>query len=82
MKNLKDRILFYLFGPPLQLLILPPEDYAKERAVAGYVSDLHNAGLVTDYLLLDDGSVEMTIWVSEAEIAKLLAKSGSRIVIK
>ncbi len=82
MEILKDRILFYLFGPPLQLLILPPEDYAKERAVAGYVSDLHNAGLVTDYLLLDDGSVEMTIWVSQAEIAKLLAKSGSRIVIK
>jgi hypothetical protein len=38
--------------------------------------------LVTDYLLLEDGSVDMTIWVSEAEIAKLLAKSGSRIVIK
>ena len=32
--------------------------------------------------VLEDGSVDMTIWVSEAEIAKLLAKSGSRIVIK
>ena len=82
MQNLKDRILFYLFGPPLHLQILPPENYATERAVAGYVSDLHNAGLVTDYLLLEDGSVDMTIWVSEAEISKLLAKSGARIVIK
>lgn len=82
MENLKERILFYLYGPPLHLQILPPADYATERAVAGYVSDLHNAGLVTDYMLLDDGSVEMTIWLSQAEISKILAKAGSRIIIK
>tara|TARA_B100001093_G_scaffold189183_1_gene181744 strand:- start:6627 stop:8033 length:1407 start_codon:yes stop_codon:yes gene_type:complete len=81
MQSLKDAILFHLFGPPVDLLLLPvpPEG---GRAVEGLVADVYEAGLVANRLDHPDGIVEMRVWMHEQALAKLLARSRDRIEMK
>ena len=81
MESLKEAMLLNLFGPPLELDILVSQD-PNERAVAGYVNDIHKIGLVTNYQELADGSVSLTVWTSHASFSKLQARAGARIVVK
>ncbi len=81
MQDLKDAILFHLFGPQIDLILLPPSQN-NNRGIEGYVSDVYDAGLVTETRRMDDGTIEMTVWIHEQAVARLLAHSKGRIEVK
>lgn len=81
MQDLKDAILFHLFGPQIDLILLPPSQN-NTRGIEGYVSDVYDAGLVTETRRMDDGTIEMTVWIHEQAVARLLAHSKGRIEVK
>jgi GTP-binding protein HflX len=81
MQELKDTILLHLFGPPMDLFLLPVPAEGG-RAVEGLVSDVYDAGLVADRTDHDDGIVELRVWIHEHALARLLAHSKHRIEVK
>ena len=81
MQELKDSILWHLFGPPTDLLLLPVPAEGG-RAVEGLVSDVYEAGLVSKRTNHADGIVEMRVWIHEHALARLLAHSKHRIEVK
>jgi len=81
MQELKDSILWHLFGPPTDLLLLPVPAEGG-RAVEGLVSDVYDSGLVSKRINHDDGIVEMRVWIHEHALARLLAHSKHRIEVK
>ena len=81
MQELKDAILFHLFGPQVNLLLLPSSEQ-NQRGIEGYVSDVYYAGLVTDTERLEDGLISMTVWIHEQALARLIAHSKGRIEVK
>ena len=81
MQELKDTILFHLFGPPMDLFLLPVPAEGG-RAVEGLVSDVYDAGLVAGRTNHDDGIVELRVWIHEHALARLLAHSKHRIEVK
>jgi GTP-binding protein HflX len=81
MQELKDSILWHLFGPPTDLLLLPVPAEGG-RAVEGLVSDVYDSGLVSKRINHDDGIVEMKVWIHEHALARLLAHSKHRIEVK
>ena len=81
MQELKDTILFHLFGPPQDLLLLPVPAHGG-RAVEGLVSDVYDAGLVSNRIDHADGIVELRVWIHEHALARLLAHSQHRIEVK
>lgn len=81
MQELKDSILWHLFGPPTDLLLLPVPAEGG-RAVEGLVSDVYESGLVSKKINHDDGIVEMRVWIHEHALARLLAHSKHRIEVK
>ena len=81
MQKLKDSILWHLFGPPTDLLLLPVPAEGG-RAVEGLVSDVYDSGLVSNRINHDDGIVEMRVWIHEHALARLLAHSKHRIEVK
>jgi GTP-binding protein HflX len=81
MQELKDTILFHLFGPPMDLFLLPVPAEGG-RAVEGLVSDVYDAGLVAGRINHDDGIVELRVWIHEHALARLLAHSKHRIEVK
>jgi 50S ribosomal subunit-associated GTPase HflX len=81
MQNLKDAILFHLFGPQIELILLPPSQN-NSRGIEGFVSDVYDAGLVTETSRLEDGTIEMTVWIHEQALARLIAHSKGRIEVK
>ncbi|MGY8727896.1 MAG: hypothetical protein ACKVKS_01565, partial [Candidatus Poseidoniales archaeon] len=81
MQELKDTILLHLFGPPMNLLLLPVPAEGG-RAVEGLVSDVYDAGLVSDRTNHDDGRVELRVWIHDHALARLLAHSKHRIEVK
>ena len=81
MQELKDTILLHLFGPPLDLLLLPVPAEGG-RAVEGLVSDVYDAGLVAGRTNHPNGIVELRVWIHEHALARLLAHSKHRIEVK
>ncbi|MBL6884349.1 MAG: GTPase HflX [Candidatus Poseidoniaceae archaeon] len=81
MQELKDSILWHLFGPPTDLLLLPVPAEGG-RAVEGLVSDVYESGLVSKRTNHADGIVEMRVWIHEHALARLLAHSKHRIEVK
>ena len=81
MQKLKNAILFHLFGPQVELILLPPSEHST-RGIEGYVSDVYDAGLVTKTDRQDDGLIEMTVWIHEQALSRLLAHSEGRIEVK
>lgn len=81
MQELKNAILFHLFGPQVELILLPPSEHST-RGIEGYVSDVYDAGLVTETDRQADGLIEMTVWIHEQALSRLLAHSDGRIEVK
>ena len=81
MQNLKDAILFQLFGPQVELLLLAACEQSP-RGIEGYVSDVHDAGLVTKTKRFENGTIAMTVWIHEQSLARLVAHSKGRIEVK
>lgn len=81
MQKLKNAILFHLFGPQIDLILLPPSP-TSPRGIEGYVSDVYDAGLVTETRRQDDGLIEMTVWIHEQALARLVAHAKGRIEVK
>ena len=81
MQDLKDAILFHLFGPQIELILLPPSQN-NSRGIEGFVSDVYDAGLVTETTRLENGTIEMTVWIHEQALARLIAHSKGRIEVK
>ncbi|RJU82947.1 MAG: HflX family GTPase [Candidatus Poseidoniales archaeon] len=81
MQKLKDSILWHLFGPPTDLLLLPVPAEGG-RAVEGLISDVYDSGLVSNRINHADGIVEMRVWIHEHALARLLAHSKHRIEVK
>jgi hypothetical protein len=81
MQELKDAILFHLFGPQVNLMLLPASEQSP-RGIEGYVSDVYDAGLVTETDHLEGGFISMTVWIHEQALARLIAHSKGRIEVK
>ena len=81
MQRLKDSILWHLFGPQTDLLLLPVPAEGG-RAVEGFVSDVYDSGLVSNRIDHADGIVELRVWIHEHALARLLAHSKHRIEVK
>jgi len=81
MQELKDTILLHLFGPPVDLFLLPVPAEGG-RAVEGLVSDVYEAGLVAGRTNHVDGIVELRVWIHDHALARLLAHSKHRIEVK
>ena len=77
--ELQDTILMRLFGPPVDLILHPS---LTGRAIEGFVSDVYEAGLVTDKQDNEDGTVSIQVWIQSQSLSKLLAHSKGRIEVK
>ena len=80
-QKLKDAILFHLFGPQVNLLLLAASEQSP-RGIEGYVSDVYDAGLVTETKRFENGTIAMTVWIHEQALARLVAHSKGRIEVK
>jgi len=80
-QKLKDAILFHLFGPQVNLLLLAASEQSP-RGIEGYVSDVYDAGLVTETKRSENGTIAMTVWIHEQALARLVAHSKGRIEVK
>jgi hypothetical protein len=68
-----------LFGPPVGLILHPS---LTGRAIEGFVSDVYEAGLVTEKTENDDGTIYIQVWIQSQSLSKLLAHSNGRIEVK
>ena len=80
-QGLKDAILFHLFGPQVNLLLLAATEQSP-RGIEGYVSDVYDAGLVTETNRSENGTSALTVWIHEQALARLVAHSKGRIEVK
>ena len=74
-EELRETILYSLYGPQKTLIISEAED--GERDAKSYVSQIYDLGIVTE-----KKDLEMTLWCGQAELDKLISKSNGRISIK
>lgn len=77
--ELQETILMRLFGPPVGLILHPS---LTGRAIEGFVSDVYEAGLVTEKTENDDGTIYIQVWIQSQSLSKLLAHSNGRIEVK
>ncbi len=74
-EELRETILYSLYGPKKTLIISEAED--GEKDAKSYVSQIYDLGIVTE-----KKNLEMTLWCGQAELDKLISKSNGRISIK
>ncbi len=74
-EELRETILYSLYGPQKTLIISEAED--GEKDAKSYVSQIYDLGIVTEKI-----GLEMTLWCGQAELDKLISKSNGRISIK
>lgn len=78
MAQLKNEILFRLYGPKVELLITPnPIDGGRD--VRAYLSQVHDTGLVQEFTERKDGGFDVLFWCESGALAKLIGKSDGRI---
>jgi len=68
-----------LFGPPVDLILHPS---LTGRAIEGFISDVYEAGLVTDKKENKNGTVSIKVWIQSQSLSKLIAHSKGRIELK
>ena len=78
MKQLKEEILFRLYGPKVTLKI-SPNPIEGGRDSRAYLSEVHNIGLVQRFEEDDDGGFTVLFWCEAGALAKLIGKSTGRI---
>ena len=78
MKQLKEEILFRLYGPKVTLKI-SPNPIEGGRDSRAYLSDVHNIGLVQRFEEDADGGFTVLFWCEAGALAKLIGKSTGRI---
>jgi GTP-binding protein HflX len=77
--ELQNTILMRLFGPPVDLILRPS---LTGRAIEGFISDVYEAGLVTDKKENKNGTVSIKVWIQSQSLSKLIAHSKGRIELK
>ena len=79
LEELQNTILMRLFGPPVDLILHPS---LTGRAIEGFISDVYEAGLVTDKKENKNGTVSIKVWIQSQSLSKLIAHSKGRIELK
>ncbi|DAC60566.1 MAG TPA: HflX family GTPase [Candidatus Poseidoniales archaeon] len=77
--KLQDSMLEHLFGHPVTIKLSWSD---TGRNIAGYLSDVYQAGMVIDKREQENRDLLVTAWINQQSLARLVNNSGGRIEVK
>ena len=77
--KLQESMLEHLFGQPVTIKLLWSD---TGRNIAGYLSDVYDAGMVIDKREQENRDLLVTAWINQQSLARLVSNSEGRIEVK